>query len=585
MSTSKTMPGIPAATTAAGLDERQPLAFEHRIFLLKTLYEASGELATANNTTDILNRFLPTTMGPLGLTFGFALLLRPTGLHIESLGFEKNARAHFERTGAALVTKFFPEQTRPAHIERPCVLVGRHLAKDPHLPPGTNAVIAIPIDATSHAVLGFGPKLTDAPISEVEDELLRGLAANLSLALRKACNEELIKNLNSTLSKKNQWMEQALARMQQTQEELARRAFQLMTLYETAFDLSGITDPQTVLYTFILRLMGTFSYSNGWIALYGPGGSQPDIASRNLPPETATTLASAQGRNQILARFVELKDKMPRANQSYLLSDHHALKQLPAQADTAVLFAVDEDWHGAIGLGHSLSGDPMDEETKHLLLSLAGTFLVTLANTKRIQMIERLNTDLAARNTDLLTTLDKLTSAKHEISLLTETRQRIIGLVQGEVARVRRASWLDVSLIIIAGAVLGLLFNLTGPSGIDLIPPSVFEPAPTTIAAPKAHPMIRNKTAVIIDARPAEFHKQGHIPQAVNLPQELFDFVYSMKLADLAPETPLIIYGRTISRHYDAEVARELELLGHENIMVLKGGLAAWENAGYEVTR
>ena len=195
-----------------------------------------------------------------------------------------------------------------------------------------------------------------------------------------------------------------------------------------------------------------------------------------------------------------------------------------------------------------------------------------------------MNSDLAARNIELQTTLDELTSAKQEISILTEAKERIIGLVNGEVARVWRASWLDTCLIVLAGVVLGVLFNLTSPSGIEIIPESLLAPDPVMVDVQTANQLDMDKI-VIVDARPGEFYKQGHIPGAISLPKDLFDFVYSMKLANLDPATPMIVYGRTISRHYDSDVARQLELLGHENVMVIQGGLSAWEEAGYEVTK
>ncbi len=78
---------------------------------------------------------------------------------------------------------------------------------------------------------------------------------------------------------------------------------------------------------------------------------------------------------------------------------------------------------------------------------------------------------------------------------------------------------------------------------------------------------------------------QGHIKGAINLPKEMFSFVYSMKLSELAPEVPIIVYGRTFSRRYDEGVARELAELGHETVMVLDGGLGGWEESGYEVAK
>jgi len=45
----------------------------------------------------------------------------------------------------------------------------------------------------------------------------------------------------------------------------------------------------------------------------------------------------------------------------------------------------------------------------------------------------------------------------------------------------------------------------------------------------------------------------------------------------------VLIYGRTVSKRYDDEVARRL-LQRHDQVKVLEGGLAAWEEKGFAVT-
>jgi len=583
MSGPRTENTSPGASPDSSADERQPLALDRQLFHLKTLFEAARDLSTPDNPADILKVFLPIAMGPLGLTFGFGVMLRSDDIHVASLGLEASVKKKYEQTGTELVSKFFPDREIVLTTPRPVVLVGHHLSSDPNLPVGTNAVIAIPIDKCSYTVLGFGPKISDEPYGEDEIELLQGLASNLSAVLKKACAEEHIHGLNADLREKNTQMKEALELAENAREGLNRHAFQLQTLYETTLELSSITDPKVILNTFALTLMGTFSYSCGWIVLYGPGDA--DVAYRGSDPNGQVSLTSDEGREKVLTRFVELKDRMPHSNQSYLLEDKEGISNLPANADLAVLFSLDHEWRGAIGLGDSLSDASMTEEMKRLLLSLVGTFTVTLGNAKQIQLIRNLNKDLAARNIELQTTLDQLTSAKQEINIQTEAKERIIGLVHGEVARVWRASWLDVGLIILAGIVLGVLFNLSSPSGIKLIPQSLLEPAPAMVDVSKANYWTRNDDVVIIDARPAEFYKQGHIPNAMNIPKDLFNFIYSMKLANLDPEKLLLVYGRTISRHYDSDVARELELMGHEHVIVIDGGLSAWEDAGYEVAQ
>lgn len=562
----------------------QSLEFERRIFHLRTLFEASMELSAPADARTTLRRFLPIVMGPLGLTFGFAVMVGQDRLRVESLGLEPATRERFERAGAGLVDKFFPDRDPSAPQPRPTVLTGQHLANDPNLPAGTSAVAAIRIDESNCAILVLGPKLTGAPYGEDEIELLEGLTANLSIALKRACADERVSRLNADLRDRNLRMEQTLEGAEQAREELGHHAFRLQTLYETTLELSSLNNPEAILNTFLLTVMGTFSYSTGWIALYGPESAQADIAYRGTDPDAHAALAAPAGREQVLARFVDLKDRMPQTNQSILLDDAQAVSTLPAPAELGILFSLDAEWHGAIGLGAPLSSKPMTQEMRQLLRSLMGTFIVTLGNAKHCQLIHGLNAALRARNAELQATLDALTSARQEVTLQTEAKERIIGLVHGEVERVWRASWRDVCLIILAGIVLGALFNATSPNGVDLIPPTLLEPPPAMIDAGQAHRMARSGQAVLIDARPADFHRQQAAADSINLPKDLFDFVYSMKLAAMDPETPLVVYGRTVSRHYDAEVARELRLLGHGNVLVMEGGLAAWIAAGYEVT-
>jgi rhodanese-related sulfurtransferase len=108
-------------------------------------------------------------------------------------------------------------------------------------------------------------------------------------------------------------------------------------------------------------------------------------------------------------------------------------------------------------------------------------------------------------------------------------------------------------------------------------------PPAAVVEAAGARRMAVNGNGVIIDARPADFYRQKHVKDAVNLPKNLFNFVYSMKISALDPATPLVVYGRTFSRRYDEDVARELELLGHTSVTVMDGGLDEWQSRGYEV--
>jgi 3-mercaptopyruvate sulfurtransferase SseA len=46
-----------------------------------------------------------------------------------------------------------------------------------------------------------------------------------------------------------------------------------------------------------------------------------------------------------------------------------------------------------------------------------------------------------------------------------------------------------------------------------------------------------------------------------------------------------VVYGRTVSRHYDEEVAWLLKERGFSDVRLLEDGLGAWEQGGNPVRR
>ena len=90
---------------------------------------------------------------------------------------------------------------------------------------------------------------------------------------------------------------------------------------------------------------------------------------------------------------------------------------------------------------------------------------------------------------------------------------------------------------------------------------------------------------MLFRSRPREFFEQRRAKGAVNLPAALFDFVYGMNLEGQDPAREIIVYGHTVSRRYDADVAELLRERGHANVKLLSGGLASWEEKGFPVER
>lgn len=70
---------------------------------------------------------------------------------------------------------------------------------------------------------------------------------------------------------------------------------------------------------------------------------------------------------------------------------------------------------------------------------------------------------------------------------------------------------------------------------------------------------------------------------ALNLPLAIFDFMYDMKLGKTDKTKEIVVYGRTISKQYDEEVAFKLVTRGFKNVRILKDGLSDWKKNHYPV--
>jgi len=144
-------------------------------------------------------------------------------------------------------------------------------------------------------------------------------------------------------------------------------------------------------------------------------------------------------------------------------------------------------------------------------------------------------------------------------------------------------SWFDFVLLIGVSILFALVFNQSNPNGIPLfqkLPSKEAIPSITLFAAAEEY---KQGEAVFVDAMPANFYDKRHIKGAVNMPLALFDIVYLMTFDEEDKTKKIIVYGKTISKLYDLEVANKLALRGYKNTKVLEGRLSDWEKKGYPV--
>lgn len=148
-----------------------------------------------------------------------------------------------------------------------------------------------------------------------------------------------------------------------------------------------------------------------------------------------------------------------------------------------------------------------------------------------------------------------------------------------------KLSILDFVIIIGLSLMCALVFNGSNPNGVALFSRIVLHSDISYIDPHAAVQKHAAASAVFVDARPSAFFDQSHIADAVNIPLSVFDIMYMMTIQIIDKTRPVIVYGRTISRRYDVDVANKLYLRGHKQVRVLDSDLSAWEKRGYPVAR
>jgi rhodanese-related sulfurtransferase len=146
-----------------------------------------------------------------------------------------------------------------------------------------------------------------------------------------------------------------------------------------------------------------------------------------------------------------------------------------------------------------------------------------------------------------------------------------------------RLSAIDFVFILGLSIFLAIGFNHANQKGLPLVPKIELDEAITFVNASDAFKAHQAGQAIFVDAMPSGFYEKEHIAGAENLPLSMFDFMYDMTPSRKDKDKKIIVYGRTISKYYDEEVANKLAIRGHRNVEILEGGLRSWKKNGYPV--
>jgi len=558
--------------------ERALAERDRRIFHLKTLYDTARELGTQSDPARILDTFLLMTMGPLGATLGLAVCMDPEGGHprVSHRGMPPEAAAALSGGDPAVAEALFGPSC--VNISGRVEISTTGLDRWPFLPEGVTALVRWCGPGEQAGLLALGRRVGQGGSAAEENEFLSRLAGILIASLKGALAEEAVRALGRDLAAKNKEYEKAIELANRARRELDRRMFHLNTLYEATNELSGIVATSGIMETFLLTAMGAFSTRQGCLYLHG---DEPQLAVRGFSP--------GQGEREamlaLLGGFFSADGGPTSEPMSvHVLTGPKALANsaFPFTLGVAVAFSVDERTRGVVVLGTCLSEDRCGLDEVELLKALTGNFLVFLKNARYFEEVQGLNRDLTQRNEELNRLLEEVSQCKLELSDVELAKEKILEIVRRETSRSSQVRRMDFVFTLLLALLVGLVFNFSNPNGVSLLPASWTGTKVPVVDVAGAR-QLTLAGAVMVDARPAEFYRKGHIKGALNMPGALFDFIYSMRFATLDAQTVVMVHGRTVSRRYDEDVARMFVRRGFQNVLILDGDVEDWEDRGYPV--
>ena len=576
--------------TNASHQDPSLLETDRHCFLRKTLCDAKVEFDGLESSLRVMESALLTAMGALGAVCGFSGLLQPeaTDVRVAGRGMDRETLDLIKNNFQQLVDQHvagLDNTPYPFHTDI-------RVLPDPPGPPGPltsggiRMVAGWRMGKTVSGMIGLGATITGTPFGEREIDFLYSLVDHMMASLRSIAANAVMHTLENELNQARQSATECALHNQTAKKELEEALFRLSGFNDIVHELSGLKESDSVIDAFLLVMLGIFSAQHGTV-LYGDDTSRKTHAAiRGVEAETATNSQPAVVKEKLDVLFRSRQGSRLGVMQATILPPEQ-LKSLDLFSPTiniAILFRVDESARGLFCLGKRLVKTQYGAKERELLLAFTHTFLAFLKNSKSFETIQRLNAEQQQQNIELKKTIQALSESRRTIAGLEKAGERIKYAIARAMARSIKVSVMDVALILIAGTVLGLIYNFASPSGIPIIPQIWRYPPSQRININDVNTLLQTQQTLLVDARPVEFYKQEHIRGALNLPLALFDFVYMMRFSQIDLQQPIVVYGRNISRHYDEEVAYRLTERGHPNVSILTGGLKAWQAKGFALS-
>ncbi len=156
----------------------------------------------------------------------------------------------------------------------------------------------------------------------------------------------------------------------------------------------------------------------------------------------------------------------------------------------------------------------------------------------------------------------------------------------------------EAAILSVAAVLLALVVNFLSPVGIPLdryykppVDPSFSaDPSLPVVSSPfkimsvsEVKQMVDSGEGVLVDARPVKQYRAGHIPGACPLPLYQMDEYLDSFFSAVSSLVPIATYCSSLTCEDSYLLAKELADMGYEDIRIFAGGMAAWEEKGYNI--
>ncbi|MFH1156929.1 MAG: rhodanese-like domain-containing protein [Pseudomonadota bacterium] len=558
-------------------------------FHRRSVCDARLEFYAMDSREKIAEACLLTAMGTLGITCGFssAILQGISGIRQVSRGLEPGGDRLIQESFRTLYRQFFSRlQAVPYPFHADLRILNPHAGPgNPLQENGVSLVIGWCMGKESQGMMGLGPKIISDTYSAEEINFLLTLTDTMLAAMQLAEARIRLREVNQDMDRAQRRCGDQARDLEEAARDLDHTRFRLSGFNDIFNELSGLRESASVIDSFLLVLMGIFSAESGYAVYLDQGTQKMHTTFRGLDLPGMGDQTSREVRQGIGNAFSVNRALQMDPMQAMIASGQkmECFKPFVPETPMGIIFKVDEAAMGIIGLGRRLTDSEYGVQEQNLLLAFVKNCLVFLKNSKSFETIERLRQDQEKKNLELEYTIRDLSASRRAIAGLEKAGERIRASIAATLAQSRNVSVRDMVLILMAGIVLGLVYNYASPGGIDVIPRSWLRPAMVHVDLDKVRQLLGTGQALVVDARPTEFFNQGHIKGAVNLPPSLFDFIYMMRFTQIDPGRPIVVYGRTISRLYDEDTAFRLSERGHEKVALFPGGIDAWAGQGGEM--